>query len=130
MKKIIALVLCVLAVLSIAACVEKHRGFAVDGEIYSAVVNDGELVLDLKKEKKTDSWTIKDGPKLFAADYFTEHDDLVEFHIISLNAGSDTVTVVRTAEDGSEEAYKLTVKISRNGKTQLLIDSVDFVKAG
>lgn len=129
MNKIITLVLCLVLALSLVGCgAPKHSGFVADGENFSAQVNDGELVLDLRKDAVSDIWVCEDESDLFAIDYTTEHDDLVEFHITTLNAGSDTIVINHMLDDGSSEAYNLTLKISRQQRTRLLINSISFVK--
>lgn len=130
MKKIIAMVFCLVLVLSMVGCgAPKHSGFVADGENFSAQANDGELVLDLRKDAKSDTWVCEDESDLFAIDYSTEHDDLVEFHITALNDGSDTIVIKHKSDDGVSEPYNLTVEISRQRKTHLLINSISFVKA-
>ena len=130
MKKMITIVLCLVLALSMVGCgTAKHSGFVADGENFSAQVNDGELVLDLRKDAKSDTWVCEDEADLFAIDYSTEHDDLVEFHITSLNDGSDTIVITHMSGDGSVETYNLTLEISRQQKTRLLINSISFVKA-
>lgn len=130
MKKIITLVFCLVIVLSMVGCgAPKHSGFVADGENFSAQANDGELVLDLRKYTISDAWVCTNESDLFAIDYSTEHDDLMEFHIIALNDGSDTIAINHIADDGSEETYNLTLEISGQRKTHLLINSVSFVKA-
>ncbi len=124
------MVLSLVMILSLAGCgVQKHRGFMIDGDVFSAQVNDGELVLSLRKDSESDTWACKGESNLFAIDNCTELDNSVEFHIVSLGNGSDTIAVNHVLDDGSVETYNLAIKISGHPKTQLLIDSVTFVKA-
>ena len=128
MKKIITVVLCLVLALSMVACGSpRHSGFIADGENFSAKVNDSELVLNLKKDSKSDSWVCEDESDLFAIDNFTEQDDFVEFHITALNIGSDTITINHIADDSSKETYYLTLNISGRQKTQLYIKSISLV---
>lgn len=130
MKRISVLLLCLVLALFLTACGSpKHSGFVSGGENFSVKVNDAELVLDLKKDAASDTWTCEDTSDLFAIDNTTERDDSVEFRITGLKGGSDTIVFDHMSDDGSTEAYNLTVELSGSGKPDLIISSVSFVKA-
>jgi hypothetical protein len=114
---------------SLVGCgTEKQTSFVVDGENFSAQANDGELVLKLKIDTASETWANENESELFSIDYYTENDDFVEFHLNALNEGSGIMVLNHVKDDGSVEAYNLTLEISRQQKTNLKIDTISLVK--
>ena len=74
-----------------------------DGEVYSAFVENGNVViLDLFKSNH-DKWEIVSTPEseCFASDFSSETDDITEFHIIALTEGRGEMNFQCTKADGS-----------------------------
>lgn len=106
----------------------KPVSFVVDGENFSASVENGDtLILELPNHNSCeDEWEIVLTPEFFASDYCNTTGDITEFHIIALKEGTGEMAFHHTQKDGTIAKYILTLSISRHQKTYLQIDEVSF----
>ena len=133
MKKRVSIILAiaVMIIVAVAAIVTnqpyKPTTFAVEGENYSAMCDDGgSLIFDLNHDNNSKEWSITQTPECYASDYEVETETVSEFHIIALSEGIMKFQCVN--EDGTTENYELTLSISRHRKTHLQIEFVSFEK--
>ncbi len=113
-----ALAVILIVILNVVNKPYQPTSFVADGEIYSASVENGNvMILDLLKGNH-DKWKIISTPKseCFASDFSSETDDTTEFHIIALTEGRGAMDFQCTQADGSVKKYKLTLSISRHKK--------------
>ena len=136
-KKVSAILLfiivCAVAALAIAFLRPyKPTSFVVDGDIFSATVEDGAtLILDLDNDSNRKEWSIIQTPghsQCFVKDYVTVTENITEFHIIAADDGKGVMTFQSVSDDGTTEDYELELTISRHKKSCLQIDTVSFVK--
>ena len=110
----------------------KPTSFVVDGDIFSATVEDGAtLILDLDNDSNGKEWSIIQTPghsQCFVKDYVTVTENITEFHIIAADDGKGVMTFQSVSDDGTTENYELELTISRHKKSCLQIDTVSFVK--
>ena len=105
----------------------KPNSFVVDGENYSASVQeDASLVLNLKNDDEQGEWMIASSSDFFASDFSNATETGAEFHMIPLEEGTGEVIFHYVKDDGTIETYTLALSISRHQKTYLQIDSVSF----
>ena len=138
MKKKVSAVLLLIIVCAVAAAAAgilrpyKPTSFVVDGDIFSAAVEDGAtLILDLDNDNNSIEWSIIQTPEqfqCFVKDYVTVTENITEFHIIATDDGKDVMTFQSVSDDGTTENYELELTISRHKKRYLQIDTVSFVK--
>jgi len=138
MKKKVSAVLLLIIVCAVAAAAigilrpYRPTSFVVDGDIFSAAVEDGAtLILDLDNEGNSIEWSIIQTPghaQCFVKDYVTVTENITEFHIIAADDGKDVMTFRRVSDDGTTENYELELTISRHKKRYLQIDTVSFVR--
>ena len=123
------LIIALAAILSITSKPYKPTSFVVDGENYSASVQDDTaLILNLGNDDEKGEWIIAETPDLFASDYSNMTETGTEFHIIPLTDGTGEMVFHYVKEDGTIETYVLALSISRHQKTHLQIDTVSFAK--
>ena len=136
-KKVSAILLfiivCAVAALAIAFLRPyKPTSFVVDGDIFSATVEDGAtLILDLDNDSNGKEWSIIQTPghsQCFVKDYVTVTENITEFHIIAADDGKGVMTFQSVSDDGTTEDYALELTISRHKKSCLQIDTVSFVR--
>ena len=110
----------------------KPTSFVVDGDIFSAAVEDGAtLILDLDNDSNRKKWSIIQSPEhlqCFVKDYVTVTENITEFHMIATDDGKDVMIFQSVSDDGTTENYELELTISRHKKSCLQIDTVSFVK--
>ena len=135
MKKktlIIAISILVIALVAVLFIMNKPYNptpFVVDGEIFSATVEDGgTLILDLDNSNEHKEWSIALESDVFASDYYNITENIAEFHIIALNNGKGEMVFQCTNDDGTTDKYILTLSISRHQRNHLQIDSVSFTE--
>lgn len=135
MKKKVSVILAiaVMIIVAVAAIVTnqpyKPTTFAVEGENYSAMCDDGgSLIFDLNHDNNSKEWSITQTPECYASDYEVETETVSEFHIIALSEGEGIMKFQCVNEDGTTENYELTLSISRHRKTHLQIEFVSFEK--
>ena len=136
-KKVSAIILfiivCAVTALAIAFLRPyKPTSFVVDGDIFSATVEDGAtLILDLDNDSNRKEWSIIQTPErsqCFIKDFVTVTENITEFHIIAADDGKGVMTFQSVSDDGTTENYELELTISRHKKSCLQIDTVSFVK--
>ena len=130
---ILFIIICAVAALAIAFLRPyKPTSFVVDGDIFSATVEDGAtLILDLDNDSNRKKWSIIQTPErlqCFVKDYITVTENVTEFHIIAADDGRGVMTFQSVSDDGKTENYELELTISRHKKSCLQIDAVSFVK--
>ena len=110
----------------------KPTSFVVDGDVFSAAVEDGAtLLLDLDNDSNRKEWSIIETPgssQCFVKDYVTVTENITEFHIIAIDDGKGVMTFQSVSGDGTTENYELGLTISSHKKRYLQIDTVSFVK--
>ena len=110
----------------------KPTSFVVDGDVFSAAVEDGAtLLLDLDNDSNRKEWSIIETPgssQCFVKDYVTVTENITEFHIIAIDDGKGVMTFQSVSGDGTTENYELELTISRHKKRYLQMDTVSFVK--
>ncbi len=103
--------------------------FVVDGEIFSATVEDGgTLILDLDNSNEHKEWSIAVESDVFVSDYHNITENIAEFHIIALNNGKGEMVFQCTNDEGSTDKFILTLFISRHQRNHLQIDFVSFTE--
>lgn len=103
--------------------------FVVDGEIFSATVEDGgTLILDLDNSNEHKQWSIALESDVFVSDYHNITESIAEFHIIALNNGKGEMVFQCINDDGTTDKFILTLSISRHQRKHLQIDSVSFTE--
>ncbi len=127
------IIVCAVAALAIAFLRPyKPTSFVVDGDIFSATVEDGAtLILDLDNDSNGKEWSIIQTPghsQCFVKDYVTVTENVTEFHIIATDDGKDVMLFQCVSDDGTKEKYELALSVSRHKKSYLQIDSVSFVR--
>ena len=124
----IILIIALAVILSVTGKPYKPNSFVVDGENYSASVQeDASLVLNLKNDDEKGEWMIASSSDFFASDFSNATETGTEFHMIPLKEGTGEVVFHYVKDDGTIETYTLTLSISRHQKTYLQIDSVSFM---
>ncbi len=136
-KRITAVLLFIIVCAAAAAAIAflrpyKPVSFVVDGDIFSAAVEDGAtLILDLDNDSNRKKWSIIQSPEhlqCFVKDYVTVTENITEFHMIATDDGKDVMIFQSVSDDGTTENYELELTISRHKKSCLQIDTVSFVK--
>ena len=127
------IIVCAVAAVAIAFLRPyKSTSFVVDGDIFSAAVEDGAtLILDLDNDSNRKKWSIIQSPEhlqCFVKDYVTVTENITEFHMIATDDGKDVMIFQSVSDDGTTENYELELTISRHKKSCLQIDTVSFVK--
>ena len=127
------IIICAVAALAIAFLRPyKPTSFVVDGDIFSATVEDGAtLILDLDNDSNGKEWSIIQTPEhsqCFIKDFVTVTENITEFHIIAADDGKGVMTFQSVSDDGTTENYELELTISRHKKSCLQIDTVSFVR--
>ena len=123
----IILIIALAVILSVTGKPYKPNSFVVDGENYSASVQeDASLVLNLKNDDEKGEWMIASSSDFFASDFSNATETGAEFHMIPLEEGTGEMVFHYVKDDGTIETYILTLSISRHQKTYLQIDSVSF----
>ena len=127
------IIVCAVAAVAIAFLRPyKPTSFVVDGDIFSAAVEDGAtLILDLDNDSNRKKWSIIQSPEhlqCFVKDYVTVTENITEFHMIATDDGKDVMIFQSVSDDGTTENYELELTISRHKKSCLQIDTVSFVK--
>ena len=123
----IILIIALAAILFATGKPYKPNSFVVDGENYSASVQeDASLVLNLKNDDEKGEWMIAPSSDFFASDFSNATETGTEFHMIPLKEGTGEMVFHYVKDDGTIETYTLTLSISRHQKTYLQIDSVSF----
>ena len=123
----IILIIALAAILFATGKPYKPTSFVVDGENYSAVVQENAaLILNLKNNDEKGEWMIASSSDFFASDFSNATETGKEFHMIPLKEGTCEMVFHYVKDDGAIEAYTLTLSISRHQKTYLQIDSVSF----
>ena len=123
------LILALVATLFIMSKPYKPTSFVVDGENYSASVqNDATLILNLGNDDEKGEWIIAEPSELFVSDYSNVTETGTEFHIIPLTDGEGEMVFHFAKDDGTIEKYTLALTISRHQKTYLQIDTVSFAE--
>ncbi len=136
-KKVLAILLFIIVCAVAAVAIGflrpyKPTSFVVDGDIFSATVEDGAtLILDLDNDSNRKEWSIIQTPErsqCFIKDFVTVTENVTEFHIIATDDGKGVMTFQSVSDDGTTEDYELELTISRHKKNCLQIDTVSFVK--
>ena len=123
----IILIIALAVILSVTGKPYKPNSFVVDGENYSASVQeDASLVLNLKNDDEKGEWMIASSSDVFASDFSNATETGTEFHMIPLEEGTGEMVFHYVKDDGTIETYTLALSISRHQKTYLQIDSVSF----
>lgn len=123
------LLIALVAILFMTSKPYKPTSFVVDGENYSASVqDDATLILSLGNNDEKGEWIIAETPDLFVSDYSNVTEIGREFHIIPLTDGTGEMVFHHIKDDETIETYTLTLSISRQQKTYLQIDTVSFTK--
>ncbi len=129
---IIILFIIIAAVLTVAIKYNKPykpTSFVIDGEIFSATVENGDtMLLDLQNDNKQTEWSITQTPECYTSDYSNVTQDVTEFHIIALDDGEGVMGFQCVTQSGTVKNYELTLSISRHQKTYFQIDSASFVE--
>ena len=121
------LIIVLAVILSVTGKPYQPTSFVVDGENYSASVQeDASLVLNLKNDDEKGEWMIASSSDFVASDFSNATETGTEFHMIPLKEGTGEMVFHYVKDDGAIETYTLTLSISRHQKTYLQIDSVSF----
>jgi hypothetical protein len=121
------LIIVLAVILSVTGKPYKQTSFVVDGENYSAVVQENAaLILNLKNDDEKGEWMIASSSDVFASDFSNATETGTEFHMIPLEEGTGEMVFHYVKDDGTIETYTLALSISRHQKTYLQIDSVSF----